>query len=98
MCVTRLIQHIFSCGILGTVYREKKKKFKSHTSDNICPEHVLISGDNLHPTVGFVGMKLGPTTFLNMVSESRLRSSGPPAIRFLLSGHPPFIHIGQYMT
>ncbi|KAI5404866.1 hypothetical protein KIW84_051871 [Lathyrus oleraceus] len=39
----------------------------------------------------FDRVELDPTTFLNMVSEPGSRSGGPSAIRFPLSGHPPFI-------
>lgn len=49
------------------------------------PENVFISGDNHHPTSRFWRVELDPTTFLNMVSESRLRSDGPPTIRFTRS-------------
>lgn len=46
---------------------------KSPTSDNIWPEHILISGGNPHPTSQFYRVQLGSTTLLNMVSEPHLK-------------------------
>src|SRR3954470_8763687 len=56
-------RHLFprsSCLVLGV-----RGCVKSPTSDNIWPEHVLISGGNPHPTSRFCRVELGPTTFLN---------------------------------
>ena len=55
------------------------------------PEQVFVSGDSSHLISRFCGVVLGPTTNYKMVSEPPPISIGPPAIRFLLLGHPPFI-------
>jgi len=52
---------------------------------------VFISGGNLHLTNRFCEVVLGPTTIFKTVSEPSPRSVRPPAFKFPLSGHPPFI-------
>src|SRR3954470_13195914 len=73
-------RHLFprsSCLVLGV-----RGCVKSPTSDNIWPEHVLISGGNPHLTSRFCRAELDPTTLLNMVSEPIERQSFPCVTRF----------------
>ncbi|AES97725.1 hypothetical protein MTR_5g059000 [Medicago truncatula] len=68
---------------------------ESPTSNKTWPDNVFISGGNTHLTSRFCGVVLDPTTIFKMVSEPPPRSIGPPAIRFPLSGHPPFMSTNQ---
>jgi hypothetical protein len=63
---------------------------KSPTSVRSWPDNLFISGGNPHLTSRFCGVVLGPTTISKMVSEP-LHDSGPPVVRFPLSGHPSFM-------
>src|SRR4051812_19579393 len=55
------------------VTRQTIVSVKSLTSDNIWPEHVLISGGNPHPTSRFCRVELGLTTLFNMVSRASFK-------------------------
>lgn len=68
-----------------------EKFVKRTTSENIWSKHVLIGIDNPYPISQFCKDELGSTIFLKMISDLDLRSVGPPAITFPLSGHPPFV-------
>ncbi|MCI04595.1 nardilysin-like, partial [Trifolium medium] len=54
-----------------------------------------MSRGNLDLTRRFSKIELGPTPNYKVVSQSSLRFVGPLAIRFRLSGHPPFISMHQ---
>ena len=69
---------------------ESEQLVKSLTSVRSWPDNLFISGGNPHLTSRFCGVVLGPTTISKMVSEP-LHNSGPPVIRFPLSGHPSFM-------
>jgi hypothetical protein len=64
---------------------------KSPTSDKRWFDNLFISGGNPHLTSRFCGVMLGSTTISKIVSEPPPKSVRTLAIRFSLSGHPPFM-------